>query len=132
MGFEAVKGWEGTSGFEKRPTKNSQESNQETAEATPRNRPQTADPGWASQKLGRGGGEGTGLPWWSSGEKSRLPTQGTRARSLFRQSPCATRQQSVCVTTTDAGVPSRMRSGARPLQLKAVRSNEDPAQPLVN
>ena len=33
------------------------------------------------------GGEGTGLPWWASGEKSRLPTQGTRVRSLFREEP---------------------------------------------
>ena len=32
-------------------------------------------------------GEGTRLPWWSSGEKSRLPTQGTRVRSLVREEP---------------------------------------------
>ena len=35
--------------------------------------------------VSEGGGEGTGLPWWS--RKSRLPTQGTRVRSVVQEEP---------------------------------------------
>ena len=83
-----------------------------------------------------GGGRALDFPGGQENPACRRRAHGLDPWS--RKSPCVTGQQSVCVTTTEAGVPWRMRTatkrGARPLQLeKAVRSSEDPrSHELIN